>query len=493
MRRPRYVSLILASGIMATANPTYGETRLAPILSVSERYDSNVFFLPKTPGLKLEDFVTSVSPKVLIGHRGNLMEGGLLAGATAEAYANNPDLNYVGGNGSLALNLNRAVNRFFPRTALSVSESFLYTPQAPAFGIGGGEVQNPFTRGIQISRVNSVTNHASVMGSYRLSPTQTLHTSYTNFLMRFGSRFGTQGTTLALFNTNSQTVSAGPAVRVSPTDDLRLTYQYNRVDFPGANLDSLRNHSGSVAWARIWSPEYRSTVSAGATVFERFSGTGAPGGGFVGTISGGAIFPNGSLSLIWERTRGAGSMESGFFSSILLPQAQAGMVSPNLPPISIVGGGMAPTGGPITPTTSRATLSYSVGVFPSIFLAAVPLLSQTVTVTTAHPLTERLSVTGGANFARNDSTSSGSNISFMSYQGDVSVNYLLTSTLKASAVGAYGHYDQQVMSTAVDFDRKVLMLMITKVWDRELFVPAFMRPTPAPEASESDQRGSEKK
>src|SRR5206468_3965119 len=176
--------------------------------------------------------------------------------------------------------------------------------------------------------------------------------------------------------------------------------------------------------------------------------------GFVGTISGGAIFPYGSLSLIWERTRGAGSMESGFFSSILLPQAQAGMVSPNLPPISIVGGGMAPTGGPITPTTSRATLSYSVGVFPSIFLAAVPLLSQTVTVTTAHPLTERLSVTGGANFARNDSTSSGSNISFMSYQGDVSVNYLLTSTLKASAVGAYGHYDQQVMSTAVDFDRQ---------------------------------------
>jgi len=35
-----------------------------PSIMVGERYDSNVFYAPKTPGLNREDFVTTTVPQV---------------------------------------------------------------------------------------------------------------------------------------------------------------------------------------------------------------------------------------------------------------------------------------------------------------------------------------------------------------------------------------------------------------------------------------------
>src|SRR5213594_4431348 len=75
-----------------TGRPVLG---IVPSLSVSERYDSNVFFVP---GQNREDFVTTISPQVTVEEKARLLSGSLRAGATAETYVNNPGLNYVGVN-----------------------------------------------------------------------------------------------------------------------------------------------------------------------------------------------------------------------------------------------------------------------------------------------------------------------------------------------------------------------------------------------------------
>jgi hypothetical protein len=48
------------------------ETKVIPSLSLSERYDSNVYFVP---GRNLEDYVTTVSPQLRVIHKRQLVEG----------------------------------------------------------------------------------------------------------------------------------------------------------------------------------------------------------------------------------------------------------------------------------------------------------------------------------------------------------------------------------------------------------------------------------
>src|SRR5467141_1579093 len=73
----------------------HGETKLVPSLAVSERYDSNVFFVS---GRNLEDYVTNVSPQMTVDHKGRLIDGTVRGGGTAEVYVKNPGLNYVAAN-----------------------------------------------------------------------------------------------------------------------------------------------------------------------------------------------------------------------------------------------------------------------------------------------------------------------------------------------------------------------------------------------------------
>lgn len=58
--------------IMTVPREVRGETKITPSLYVSERYDSNVFFVP---GKDLQDYVTSISPQARVIHKGNFFEG----------------------------------------------------------------------------------------------------------------------------------------------------------------------------------------------------------------------------------------------------------------------------------------------------------------------------------------------------------------------------------------------------------------------------------
>src|SRR2546425_4309430 len=90
------LALVMAGTIatMTLTDPSiaHGETKLVPSLAVSERYDSNVFFVP---GGSREDYVTNISPQVTVDHKGRLIDGTFRGGATAEVYVKNPGLNYI--------------------------------------------------------------------------------------------------------------------------------------------------------------------------------------------------------------------------------------------------------------------------------------------------------------------------------------------------------------------------------------------------------------
>jgi len=60
-----------------TGRPVLG---IVPSLSVSERYDSNVFFVP---GQNREDFVTSLTAQVAVEEKARLISGNFRVGAIA--------------------------------------------------------------------------------------------------------------------------------------------------------------------------------------------------------------------------------------------------------------------------------------------------------------------------------------------------------------------------------------------------------------------------
>jgi hypothetical protein len=272
--------------IMTLTAPTiaHGEMKLVPTLAVSERYDSNVFFVA---GRNLEDYVTNISPQVTVDHKGRLIDGTVRGGATAEAYVKNPGLNYIAVNGGATLNLDSAVGKLVRGAGLNLSDTFYFTPQPPAFVAPekGSQVSEAFVRGIQAGRANSFTNTGSATGSYALSPRVGLQATYTHQRIRFGSAF-VSPTTDQFFNTTSQTATAGPQLKISPLDTLSLTYQYQKTDFSrGAGFHT---HGGIMGWTRAVTPTLTAHVTTGMTVLEprdsvQYTATGSVAGKFQNT------------------------------------------------------------------------------------------------------------------------------------------------------------------------------------------------------------------
>src|SRR5512146_3046288 len=248
------------------------ETNIIPRLRIAERYDSNVFFIQ---GGDFEDYVTTVSPQLTVAHRRPLFEATVGGGVTAERYVNNPGLSYVAANGSLELNLNGLMNQLVSGLGLHITDAFRFTPQPSAFGApaGGSQAPDAFVRGIQAQRANSFTNGATVAGSYEISPLVTFKSTYVDSRIRFGSTAhvpGATATTAAFIDTTFQTVTSGPAVRVSPLDTVTISHQYQKgsFSFPGGQHSGFSTQGGILGWERQVTPTLTASITAGALVFD---------------------------------------------------------------------------------------------------------------------------------------------------------------------------------------------------------------------------------
>src|SRR2546428_616588 len=106
------------------------DTKVVPSVTVSERYDSNVFYAPQSfvPNQRLWDFVTVVAPEVKMQQSGRPIEGDLRVGGSANTYVNNPGLNYFSANAAFHLHLDNWISQLMERTRVEVDEYFQYTP-----------------------------------------------------------------------------------------------------------------------------------------------------------------------------------------------------------------------------------------------------------------------------------------------------------------------------------------------------------------------------
>lgn len=451
---------VIVGGCVVGPLVAKAETLVVPAITVSERYDSNVFNSEVVPGVKPSDYVSSVAPQVRMLHKGALGEGTFQLIGIGEKYINNPDLDYFGGGGGFNFNLDRLVKQFMPQASLLVTDNIFYTPQAPSYSVSDapGETLNPLTRGIQIVRVRTLTNNASAVGRYALTPTVNFVATYVHSMIRYGGTF-TSAIGFNLIDTNSQLITAGPQFQVSRQDILGVSYIYQQTDFLGGQTTGIANqfvtHGGTATWLRNWSPEVKSNVYGGASVLQQDSGLPSGGGG-QGT-SGTPVYYNGGASLTWTETSGGSSTVMG-------------AVSPS-PGLGGGGGGGFSGGGA---AKTLAALNYSVGVFPSTYSAGVPLISHVLTASVNRRIGSNVYGWGNGNYSRNDSLSSATSfadISFQSYGGGGGVAYMFTPTLFASLNADYQRLKGNGLGVSgvsggasANFERYTTMLSLTTFW-----------------------------
>jgi len=277
-----------------------------------------------------------------------------------------------------------------------------FTPTRPVPFPGlvvGGNDATVFSRGIQTVRTNSTINAAQAEGAYELTPILSLDGKYLNSLYRTSTSLAGPGQNAFLFNTNFQTINVGPRVFVTSRDTVTMAYQYLRSDFSRANVASSFQTHGATLG---WTRVLAPTLTASAM------------GGFT-VFQGGNVQYLADAMLEWKYQRGA------------------------------------------------TTVHYSRSVFPSFFIAGLPLLSQLVTVSASYNVTPSLTVLGSGSYAKNESVPNPI-LSFESYAITGSVTYTINRYFSAVASVTRSNYTSTFAATESSFNRNVASLSLRGEW-----------------------------
>ena len=267
--------------------------RVIPSVQVSERYDSNVFFAPKSllKGLNPEDVVTTVVPQLrglYIDHE-HLVKVNIVAGAVGSYYVNNTGLNYIGANAGAALDMSDLLSRWRPGARWTVSDTFFYSPQPPAFLLGGqsGEEANPLVAGFQAFRTNTRSNSVNTLLEFPLSKTISLSGSYKNSFIDYGASEVPGATTL--ISQQAHAYTTGLIKQVSLYDSLRILFVGNEFDQGGGGAFSARG--GTLGWTHRFTHTISLNTTGGAQVLS---------GELNGVPISSTIAPFGTLAIDWK-------------------------------------------------------------------------------------------------------------------------------------------------------------------------------------------------
>lgn len=404
------------SSVLATGTRN---VEVVPSICVAERYDSNVFYAPSTPGLKRDDFVTTVNPMVGVSYTGDYASGYLNVGGFSETYVKNPDLNYLGTRDQLFLNLDNSIKRLFPNASLSVTDSFSYTPLPPGFvnpaaGTSPGaptNIQNVYAQGISGFRTNNLINNGTVSTAYDLTASTRLYASYNHAILRFGSSSSTQG--LTLFNSTSQTGTVGVQTQLNSLDTMGVRYSHTQNEFtpsspsPNSRASSFITDRATIDWERRLTPNLSTQLGGGGIVINP--------GETTYTLNAALImnYLNNSATITYART--------GF---------------PNFV------GPSGPTGG-------------SAG---GVLIGDMVSLSATQRIALDWQLVET------ASYAH---TSGGSGLSMVTrdvYFASVGADYFMTSVWSTALTVDYTSFNSQIGTTPRNFDRQTIMLSVRATW-----------------------------
>jgi len=422
--------IVLVLGIAGTAHAQYGGScrasappsrvpgtgffEVVPSICVAERYDSNVYFRPATPGLQREDFVTTVNPRFRINHNGEYASLILNLGGFSEIYANNSNLNFFGTRDSLFLNLDNSIKRWFPRAGLRVVDYFSYSQLppglvAPAAGTSPGDPgipQDPnlpnsediFAQGLLFGRRNNLTNTGTILASYDTTATTSLNASYSYSTLRFQGSPTPQG--LSLFNTTSQTGALVGTARLSDLDSMNVRYAHTETEFMrSATSTFYKADSATIGWARLITQNLRAQVGGG-----------------------GVLISTGLTTYL----------------------ANAALVM-NFP-------------------NSSATLSYVRSVVPSFVGNGEPLISDRVSLSAIQGLARQWQLAESVSYVHASSASSLNAQTYDTFIAGGDIRYWMTSIWATSLSYNYTKFIRESGSVNTEFDRHVIMLSVVASW-----------------------------
>jgi hypothetical protein len=280
----KFVALPLAiNSAQWFVSGVHAETEFIPAVNLSQRYDSNVFFGPFVPeGRQKWDLSTTVGTNLQVVNKSRLGDTVLNAGVNGSVYAYNTDLSFVSTSLFAGSDLSGWTNELLSGLKVQVSDSFLYTPESPAFLTGGraADASDVFSRGIQTVRANTFRNTFAAGGTYSFTRSLGLRTDYSFSIYRYGNFISTvpTGSPVAFFDSTLHTIAAGPTYQMEGGDTLFMRYGYTTVstsgegEFKGVNLN-FASHTLQPEYVTRRLPGYTVTISGGGTVVEQGGGS----------------------------------------------------------------------------------------------------------------------------------------------------------------------------------------------------------------------------
>jgi hypothetical protein len=386
--------------------------RIIPSVQVSERYDSNVFFASKSQlqGIAPGDFITTVMPQVrgLYSDHDKLVKVNASVGGVGSYYANNTGLNYLGVNAGVGLDMSDLMSQWRPGARWTVSDTYSYSPQPPAFLVGNqsGEQINPLLTGFQAGRTNTSTNSVNTQLELPLSSTVKLTGSYTHSFIRYGASQVPQAT--SLISQDTQAYTAGVLMQVSIQNSISV--DFTSSDFDQGRLGAFSTKGGALGWIHRFSP---------AVSFKATGGVRELSGQSNGVRFPSAIAPFSSLAILWK-----------------------------------------------DPTTSIALL-YQSGITPSLAFQSTPMLNHSVSFsltqnTPIRDLTGLLGVSYGV--ANQFGSNSGGELSWTTVGGMGSLVYRVTQKMFLALAYSYQNVDNVFGGTHFAYDKHVVQLNLTQAF-----------------------------
>ena len=420
------------AGGAAVGSTTFGVSGLqvVPAITISGRYDSNVFFTPALQGVRREDYSTVVTPQVFVRGDGRYVSTRMSVGATGEYFTVHPGLSYVGFNGAFGLSFDNLVRRWVAGSSLYITNFTNYTPAPPAFLAGGSSTYSPldqqggapplsvedtYIRGFQLQRVNTLTNLSTIGGSYPVSYSTNLVASYTHAFINFGRQFQSNSSPAnsrqGLFDNVQHTGRLGVSHQLTAQDTVLVQYTYNRNIFSSSAGGGFETHGGTVAWKRSYNQSLRSSVIGGASLInQEFSG-----------VSQSSWVYTATTSLDWIQGLNAYS------------------------------------------------LSYSGGVYPSYVSSAGPIFSHLVAVTGAHRFTDKFVGGLAAMYSHNSSIENSGGtaaLKFESKSANAWLNYRVTESTFLWLSYNYGIFSGNYTNPnqTQTFSRNEVLLSLSQYW-----------------------------
>lgn len=377
--------------------------RVVPTLSVSERYDSNIF---NGAGSQVSDFVTDIRPGARMNYSNDLVEGTFSGSAMSGIYARTPELNFVGANVAFNVTLDKMTERIVRGLKLGLAEAVTYYPEQPGF-VTPDSPESDFTRGIQARRNNSLTNVTTAQGSYTMTPSTHFNASYSFQTRRFIGQPSSSDPSvpIALFSNTTHSVSAGPMYQLSPSHTIGTSYVYRQMSFGDTTGTNARPpsviHGGMMTWRATISRELMGELSPGVSI--QTSSPGRP---------------------IW-------TMRAGFRWQ---------------------------------DSRTAVSIFYTRGLFPSYYAQASVLISNLVSVAVSYTLSDQWSVGLGANYALNTQAEQG-NLRFESFGFNGTLRYSFYPGMSLNVTGSHGDFTIDQLTDSRRFDRQTGMVLFTAEWN----------------------------